>query len=124
MQYSLEALENSLDSLSIDNLSRSETYFVGIDLEKALSNPGSDSDITLREGDVLLIPELLSTVQISGNVLYPNVVSYSSDMSVNEYIKQAGGFGFKAKKNRAYIVYINGNVAMRQLNFLYNFCPA
>lgn len=32
-------------------------------------------------------------------------------MSVNEYIKQAGGFGFKAKKNRAYIVYINGNVA-------------
>lgn len=111
MQYSLQARENALDSLSIDNLSRSEIYFVGIDLEKALSNPGSDSDITLREGDVLLIPELLSTVQISGNVLYPNVVSYSSDMSVNEYIKQAGGFGFKAKKNRAYIVYINGNVA-------------
>lgn len=111
MHYSIQALENSLDSLSLSNLRHSDMYFVGIDLEKALKNPGSDSDITIREGDVLLVPEMLSTVQISGNVLYPNVVSYDSDMSVNQYIKQAGGFGFRAKKNRVYIVYINGTVA-------------
>lgn len=33
----------------MDKLAISETYAVGIDMEKALFNPGSDYDIVLRE---------------------------------------------------------------------------
>lgn len=107
----IEMLDNTRDSLDVDKLDLSETFFVGINLEDALANPGSDVDIVLRDGDVLLIPEYLNTVKISGSVLYPNVVSYNSDMTVKDYITQAGGYGFKAKRSRAYIVYINGTVA-------------
>lgn len=51
------------DSISIQKLNLSETYTVGIDLEKALANPKSDFDLVLREGDVLYIPEYVNTVK-------------------------------------------------------------
>ena len=111
MQSTLAMLDNTKDSLDVSKIDIAETYFVGIDLEAALANPGSDADILLRDGDVLLIPEYLNTVKISGNVLYPNVVSYNSNMTVKDYIDMAGGYGFNSKKSRAYVVYINGTVA-------------
>ena len=64
------------DSISIQKLNLSETYTVGIDLEKALANPKSDFDLVLREGDVLYIPEYVNTVKFSGSVMYPNTVVY------------------------------------------------
>ena len=111
MQSTLAMLDNTKDSLDVSKIDIAETYFVGIDLEAALANPGGDADILLRDGDVLLIPEYLNTVKISGNVLYPNVVSYNSNMTVKDYIDMAGGYGFNSKKSRAYVVYINGTVA-------------
>lgn len=111
MQSTLAMLDNTKDSLDVSKIDIAETYFVGIDLEAALANPGSDADILLRDGDVLLIPEYLNTVKISGNVLYPNVVSYNSNMTVKDYVDMAGGYGFNSKKSRAYVVYINGTVA-------------
>jgi len=111
MQSTLEMLDTTRDSLDASKLNIAETYFVGIDLEAALANPGGDADILLRDGDVLLIPEYLNTVKISGNVLYPNVVAYNSNMTVKDYVQMAGGYGFDAKRSRAYVVYINGTVA-------------
>ena len=110
MQSTLDMLDNTRDSLDASKLNIAETYVVGIDLEAALANPGGDADIPLRDGDVLLIPELLNIVKISGNVLYPNVVSYNSNMTVKDYIQMAGGYGFDAKRSRAYVVYLNGTV--------------
>jgi len=83
---------------------------VGIDLQKAISHPGGDDDIVLREGDVLDIPTYNGTVKISGAVMYPNTVTYSKGMSVGKYIDNAGGYAYRAKK-RPYIVYMNGKVA-------------
>ncbi|MBQ7812013.1 MAG: SLBB domain-containing protein [Bacteroidales bacterium] len=111
MQSTLDMLDNARDSVDFSKIDVAETYFVGIDLEAALANPGSDADILLRDGDVLLVPEYLNTVKISGNVLYPNVVTYNSSMTVKDYVQMAGGYGFRAKRSKAYIVYINGTVA-------------
>lgn len=110
MQSTLDMLDNTRDSLDASKLNIAETYVVGIDLEAALANPGGDADIPLRDGDELLIPEHLNIVKISGNVLYPNVVSYNSNMTVKDYIQMAGGYGFDAKRSRAYVVYLNGTV--------------
>lgn len=110
MQSTLDMLDNTRDSLDASKLNIAETYVVGIDLEAALANPGGDADIPLRDGDVLLIPEHLNIVKISGNVLYPNVVSYNSNMTVKDYVQMAGGYGFDAKRSRAYVVYLNGTV--------------
>ena len=93
-----------------------KSYSVGIDMVKALENPGSDADLVLREGDVIVVPEYTNTVKISGCVLYPNTITYNPKMTVSDYISQAGGYGFRAKRNRAYIVYMNGTVSRTRRN--------
>ena len=88
-----------------------ETYPVGIELDKALANPGGTEDIVLREGDRIYVPQYEATVKINGEVLYPNTVGYVKGKSVGYYIDQAGGFSSKAKKRQTYIIYMNGTVA-------------
>ena len=86
-------------------------YSVGIELDKALANPGSDYDVTLKEGDRLIVPEYNGTVKINGNVMYPNTVAYSEGKKYKWYVNQAGGFGSRAKKSRTFVVYQNGTVS-------------
>lgn len=104
------------DSISVKKLDLSDTYSVGISLERALRNPGSDYDMVLREGDMLFIPEYVSTVKINGAVMYPNTVLYKEGEGYRYYINQAGGFGNDAKKRRAYVVYMNGTVSRLKNN--------
>ena len=99
------------DSVRIDQLATSDRFTVGIDLEKALANPGGDYDIVVRDGDHLIIPEYNGTVKISGNVLFPNTVAYMAGENWKYYINQAGGFGDRSKKSKTYIVYQNGTVS-------------
>lgn len=99
------------DSVSLEKLQTDDYYTVGIELDKALSNPGSDYDMVLREGDRLIVPEYVSTVKINGDVMYPNTTVYMKDKRVKYYIAQAGGYGARAKRSKAYIVYLNGRVA-------------
>lgn len=110
MQSTLEVLDSARDSINIERLDLGSTYFVGIDLEEALANPGSDADLVLREGDVLGVPEYINTVKISGNVMYPNTVTYNPHMTVRDYVTMAGGYGYRSKKSKAYIIYLNGTV--------------
>ena len=111
LQSTVKILDSARDSINMSQIDVSEVYSVGIDLQKALANPGSDADIVLRESDNLIIPEYSSTVKISGNVMYPNTVTYNSNMTVKDYVTQAGGYGFRSKKSKAYVVYMNGTVA-------------
>lgn len=99
------------DSISVAKLAITETYTVGIDMEKALANPGSSYDVVLREGDVIYIPEFVNTVKISGSVMYPNTVAWEKGAKLKHYINMAGGYGNMAKKKKAYIIYLNGTVA-------------
>lgn len=99
------------DSINIESLEVDSIYPVGIQLEKALLKPGSDFDLVLREGDQLIVPQQISTVKINGAVMYPNTVFFEKGKKFKHYINQAGGYGPRAKKNRAYIVYMNGTVA-------------
>lgn len=99
------------DSISVKKLDLSDTYSVGINLEKALQNPGSDYDMVLREGDMLYVPEYVSTVKISGAVMYPNTVLYKAGEGWKYYVNQAGGFGNDARKRRSYVVHMNGTVS-------------
>jgi hypothetical protein len=89
----------------------SEVYTVGIHLDEALKHPGGNDDLVLREGDHLVIPEYEGPVKISGDVMYPNTVAYMGDKSVKWYVRQAGGYGDRAKKKKTYIVYPNGTMA-------------
>lgn len=106
----LVVLTSGRDSVNVDNLDLGRTYSVGIDLEAALANPGSEADLVLRSDDILLIPEYINTVKISGNVMYPNVVSYNSSFTVRDYVRMSGGYGYRSKKSKAYVIYMNGTI--------------
>lgn len=99
-----ESLANSL-MLELDSV-----FTVGIDLEEALKNPGSNADIVLREGDVISIPEMTSTVKINGAVMMPNTVTFQKGKNVRYYLNQAGGYSQNAKKTKKFIIYMNGEV--------------
>ena len=99
------------DSVAMNQLDLGDTYTVGIYLDKALENPGSEYDVVLREGDNLIVPEYNGTVKISGNVMYPNTVVYHAGKNYKYYINQAGGYGNHAKKTKTWVIYQNGTMA-------------
>ena len=89
----------------------SNVYSVGIHLDEALANPGGVEDIELNEGDRLIVPTYNHTIRISGDVLRPNTVAMKEGYKLKDYIEQAGGYGSRAKKRKAFIIYQNGTMA-------------
>ena len=115
-QATLEAIRNILtergDSIAGAKLQLGSTYVVGIELDKAMKNPGGEYDILLREGDRIFVPEFNGSVKISGDVFFPNTVSYVAGKRYKWYVNQAGGFGNRAKKSKTFIVYQNGTIGV------------
>ena len=109
----LEAIRNSMsqgerDSISWSKMDIGDSYSIGIELDKALANPDGDYNITLREGDHIDVPEYNPTVKISGDVQFPNTVTYVAGKNFKWYVDKAGGFSQTAKKRKSFIVYPNG----------------
>lgn len=100
--------EAMMDSLGIRV---EDTFTVGIELDKAVANPGSEYDLVLREGDVINVPKLNNTVKINGAVMMPNTVGYLKGKDVDYYLDQAGGYALNAKKSKKFVIYMNGQVA-------------
>lgn len=101
--------KQSKDSIAL-SMADIHDYPVGIDLEKALSHPGCTEDLVLQDGDILHIPQLQSTVKISGAVTYPNSITYNKGMSVRDCLSQAGGYNDLSRKYPI-VIYMNGQVA-------------
>ncbi len=101
----------SLDSVDMKRLELNEVQTVGIDLKKALDNPGCAQDIVLREGDHLIVPQYDNTVSINGQVNYPNVVTYSQKAKLAYYIDMAGGYSLRARKAHVFAIHMNGTIS-------------
>ena len=99
------------DSLMNLKLELGDVYAVAINLEMAINNPGGVEDIVLRESDVLIVPQYTSTIKISGEVRYPITLNYKKGEKLSYYIKRAGGYSDRAKKNGVYAIYMNGGVS-------------
>ena len=98
------------ETMTLEGISLQNVYPVGINLEDAMSDPGSDADIVLRDGDVVVIPEYNGTARVMGAVLYPNTITYKDGKSLKYYVKSAGGFDNTARKKRAFVIHMNGMV--------------
>ncbi len=110
MKSALQSSITSTDSILVNTLDAKTTYYVAINLDKAINNPGSVYDVVLREGDELILPVYPSTVRVDGSVLSPNEVTYEPGKSVNYYIEQAGGYSNNAKKRKKYMIAMNGHI--------------
>lgn len=99
-----------MDSLRNLKIGEENVISVAIDMEEAMENPGSHYDVVLRDGDIITVPEYTSTIKVQGEVKYPTTLSWRKGKSLKYYIKHAGGYGNKAKKNGTYVIKMNGSV--------------
>lgn len=109
------------DSIATESVVIPEYYPVGVDVAKAVQDPGCPDDIILREGDRIFVPKYIGTVSISGAVLYQNTVVYDQK-KFKEYIRQAGGYKKEARR-RPFVVYMNGKVAATRGGFFFKRYP-
>jgi len=103
---------NRADTLLQMKMDLGNTYPVAIDLASALADTTGTDNLTLRDGDRLIVPQYSNTVKVSGDVMYPNSMNYKEGESLNYYIKRAGGYGDNARKSRVYAIYMNGSVEL------------
>ena len=117
-KYALDLLQNmennegkevDLEALT-EMEANSKKFTVGIDLEKILKNKGSDIDMFMEVGDLLIIPSKKQTVKVSGMVLKPSLIQFKKGESLKSYINKSGGFAETAKKSKIYVSYQNGDV--------------
>ena len=81
---------------------------IAVDLTVILKNPSAQENLLLLQGDRLFIPRVLETVKLSGELLNPISVAFRPNLSVKDYIAQAGGFTDKSAKRRVFVKYANG----------------
>ncbi len=79
-----------------------------IDLRAVISNPGSESDLTLQDGDVLHIPRKPVVVSVAGAVVSPSLVFFEEGQPISYYIKQCGGYAPDAGKKDVVVIRANG----------------
>jgi protein involved in polysaccharide export with SLBB domain len=88
-----------------------KTADVAIDLKYILSHPGSADDITLEEGDELIIPRINNTVTVNGEVFKPLEIMYEKGKGMRDYLSDAGGVTQSGKAGKAFVIYANGSSA-------------
>lgn len=75
---------------------------VSVDFTKALNN--SKYDITLENGDNIIIPTSPNLVYVFGRVEKPGFVEFEKGKDVNYYINKTGGFTKVADESRAAVI--------------------
>jgi protein involved in polysaccharide export with SLBB domain len=103
----LQISEDKLDDVEKEYLkfrSADHPGRVSIDFWKLLIENDRSFDVTLKDGDRILIPRLSRTVSVVGKVLRPGLCEFSYGKDAQYYIGLAGGFGWKANKGKVRII--------------------
>jgi protein involved in polysaccharide export with SLBB domain len=74
-------------------------------------------DLTVRDGDVLVVPKRPSYVLVQGQVYGPTAVAYRPGKSARWYLMQAGGPTNMANKKATFVVRANGTVVGNHSSF-------
>lgn len=99
-----------------------EGFSIPISWKKNSEKPTRRSNLILKPGDQLVVPNVESTITISGEVLYPTIVHIEGKKSARHYINCAGGETDKADLKRVYVVHQNGRiVTTKQFLFIRNY---
>ena len=83
----------------------------------------SKIDLILHPDDLLIIPSIKQTVEVSGQVLAPTLIRYDKSNAFLDYINSSGGFAEKAKKRSSYVIYANGDIRSTKNFLFFKFYP-
>ncbi|SHN72050.1 polysaccharide biosynthesis/export family protein [Desulfovibrio litoralis] len=76
-----------------------------------VTHNGLISDMILEDGDEIVIPQFSDVVQVSGEVMMPKAVAYSSKYTLKDYVNNSGGYTDRADENDILIVHANGAIS-------------
>jgi protein involved in polysaccharide export with SLBB domain len=100
------------------------TFRIGVDYEKILANgKNSKYDILLEEGDLVIVPNIVSTIQVQGAVMSSSLIRFENRLSLKDYVNRSGGFSDLAKKSKTYVIYANGDVKATKTFFGFKSYP-
>jgi len=95
---------------ALDNLaSRIQLGRVVVKMESLEQLEGSPEDVMLENGDQITIPQQPQTVSIVGAVRNPTSVVHHADMSLDDYVRQAGGVTDYGLKDEMFVLRANGS---------------
>lgn len=106
-QAAYQQWQDTVDSLVNNPPLGRVTIQVSDNLKEWANTP---RDITVRSGDVLVVPKKPSFVLIQGQVYNPTAVAYRPGKSAKWYLSQAGGPTNLANKKAIFVVRANGTV--------------
>ncbi len=75
-------------------------------------------DPLLEPGDFVFVPQRPYSVFVLGQVLQPGSVPFRADMSVSDYIAQAGGYAQYADKSQTFVVLPDGSARQADTSWL------
>jgi protein involved in polysaccharide export with SLBB domain len=95
-----DLLSSSAKNLSVPRLE--------LRMNEILRSPGGIADYVLKEGDEIIIPEIVQEVRISGEILNPIGLAFEKGKSMRYYIDRTGGFSSKAHRKKVFVIYSDG----------------
>ncbi len=87
--------------------SRQRTGRVDVNFIDLFRKNDESDDIILKKGDVIEVPEAKNYITLIGQVVNPGNIIFDKKLTVKDYIRLAGGFGWRAKENDVRIVRAN-----------------
>lgn len=88
--------------------------------ESSRAKPGSQEDIVLKDGDVLMVPRVVQEVTVIGEVQSATSHLYNRRLTRDDYIGMSGGVTPRADDDRIYVVRADGSVVTRSSNAWFN----
>ncbi|MGA0841151.1 MAG: SLBB domain-containing protein, partial [Pseudomonadales bacterium] len=84
---------------------------LAMDLDRFLTaDPGSEEDLVLEANDQLIIPSIMQSVTILGEVQAPASLLFERGLYIKDYLERSGGPPLRADTKRVYVVRANGQV--------------
>jgi polysaccharide biosynthesis/export protein len=84
--------------------SREHPGRVVVDFEKLFLDNDLSEDVVLKREDVIDVPEAKNYITLLGQVVNPGRIIFKEGLTINDYIKLAGGFGWKAIEDEVRVV--------------------
>lgn len=81
---------------------------MAINFKNILEDESSAENILILNKDSIFVPKERDFVNVQGRVNNPGMITYNPNFNYMDYIKQAGGFGFRADDDETFIVKSKG----------------
>src|SRR6266566_4761751 len=91
---------------------------VNTDLPRALKQRDSRYNLTLQDGDSIVVPQYQPSVKVSGAVNAPGSVLWEKGKDLRYYLNAAGGVSYRGDNGRISVHYANGEVRTRSYTLL------